>query len=54
MCAVDDRIFQMKIAMTIAALVTIMKVKPFYQLNHIAVHVFVILQTWIIANAIKQ
>jgi hypothetical protein len=52
MCAVDDRIFQMKIAMTIAALVTIMKVKPFYNLNHIAVHVFVILQTWIIANAI--
>ena len=54
MYAVDDRIFQMKIAMTIAALAAIMKVKPFYQLNHIAVHVFVILQTWIIANAIKQ
>lgn len=54
MCAVDDRIFQMKIAMTIAALGAIMKVKPFYNLNHIAVHVFVILQTWTIANAIKK
>lgn len=52
MCAVDDRIFQMKIAITIAALGAIMKVKPFYNLNHVAVHVFVILQTWIIANAI--
>lgn len=54
MYAVDDRIFQMKIAMTIAALGTIMKVKPFYKLNHIAVHMLVILQTWTISNAIKQ
>lgn len=52
--AVDDRIFQMKIAMTIAALGAIMKVKPFYKLNHIAVHLLVVMQTWIIANAIKQ
>ena len=52
MCAVDDRIFQMKIAMTIAALGAIMKVKPFYNLNHIAVHLLVVMQTWIIANAI--
>lgn len=54
MYAVDDRIFQMKIAITIAALGAIMKVKPFYKLNHIVVHLLVVMQTWIIANAIKQ
>ena len=45
---------QMPIAMSIAAIGIILIVKPLYNLNHLAVHFLVILQTWYIATAIMN
>jgi len=50
--AVDDCIFQTKIMVTILALAAIIKVKPLHNLNPVLVHLLVVIQTWIIANAI--
>jgi hypothetical protein len=49
---IDDRIVQTQIALTIAAIGIVTKVKPLYQLNHLAIHFLLILQTWHISNYI--
>lgn len=48
--AVDDRVTQTQIIMTVIALIAIIKVKPLYDLNQILVHLVVVLQTWSIVS----
>ena len=52
--AVDDRVTQTQIFMTVLALAAIIKVKPLYNLNQILVHLLVVLHAWSIASAINS
>ena len=51
-CLTHSRTVQTQIAITIAAIGIVLKLKPLYKLNHLAVHFLVILQTWYIATAV--
>lgn len=51
-CLTYGRETQLPIAITIAAIGIVLKLKPLYKLNHLAVHFLVILQTWHIATAV--
>jgi hypothetical protein len=53
-CLSEDRIIQTQIALTIATIGIVLKLKPLYKLNHLVVHFLVILQTWYIASAIMN
>ena len=52
--AVDDRVTQTQIFMTVLALAVIIKVKPLYDLNQILVHLMVVLHMWSIVSAINS
>ncbi len=51
-CVVGDRIIQIKIGLTVAALITVHKTKPMYELNQILVHLLEIAYVWILANSL--
>ena len=48
----DDIVIKTQIGMTIVAIGVVLKLKPLYNLNHIVVHILVIMQSWAIASAI--
>ena len=49
---VNERSLQMEITMSIVILCIIAKIRPFYQINHIAVHFAAILHTWVLARTV--
>jgi len=51
-CLIDDRIIQTQIFFTIVGIGIVLKLKPLYELNHLAIHFLVIFQTWCISNAV--
>jgi hypothetical protein len=48
--ATDDRVVQTQIGFVAVALAVIIKVKPLYEMNELAIHLLVILHTWTIAK----
>lgn len=50
--ATDNRIIQTQIGIITIAMAAIIKVKPFYELNQILVHLLIVLQTWTITSVI--
>ena len=48
----DDIVIKTQIGMTIVAIGLVLKLKPLYNLNHIVVHILVIMQSWAVASAI--
>jgi len=49
----NDRVVKTKIVLTVVALALVMKIKPLYNLNHIVVHILVIIQSWIVTQTIQ-
>lgn len=50
----DDRTIQTRIAFTIIAIGIFMKIKPLRELNQLAIHFLMILQTWNVASAVMN
>ena len=50
--ATDNRVIQTQIGIVAITMAAIIKVRPFYELNQILVHLLIVLQTWIVTNAI--
>jgi hypothetical protein len=50
--ATENRVIQTQIGFTVVALAVIIKVKPLYELNQLAIHLLVIMQSWSIATSI--
>jgi len=48
----DDIVIKTQIGITIIAIGLVLKLKPLYNLNHIVVHILVIMQSWAVGNSI--
>ena len=51
---IDDRTVKSEIILSIVIMYLVNRMKPFYEINHVAIHLTAILQTWVLARAIMN